>query len=179
MSLTSDRTRRLVLLRHAKAEPPGESTGDEVRPLALAGRRQANRVGAVLAAGGLVPELALVSPSVRTRQTWELLRGAFGGAEPEVLHDDVVYSGGVGELVATLREVDERVRTVLVVGHEPTMSSTAAALAGPGSDTAALMRVRAHLSTAAYAVLELEPEHRWDGLAPGSARLRTVVSPDE
>jgi phosphohistidine phosphatase len=179
MSLSSDRTRRLVLLRHAKAEPLGESTGDEVRPLALQGRRQAGRVGSVLAAGGLVPELALVSPSVRTRQTWELLRGAFGGAEPEVLHDDVVYNGGVAELVETLRGVDERVRTVLVVGHEPTMSSTATALAGPGSDTAALMRVRAHLSTAAYAVLELEPDQHWDALAPGGARLRTVVSPDE
>lgn len=179
MSLTSDRTRRLVLLRHAKAEPAGESTGDEVRPLAVAGRRQAGRVGAVLMAGGLVPELALVSPAVRTRQTWELLRGAFGGAEPEVQHDDVVYTGGVGELLATLREVDERVRTVLVVGHEPTMSSAAAALAGPGSDTAALMRVRAHLSTGAYAVLELEDGRHWDALTSGSARLRTVVSPDE
>ncbi len=179
MSLTSDRTRRLVLLRHAKAEPAGESTSDEVRPLALAGRRQAGRVGQLLLAAGLVPELALVSPAVRTRQTWELLRGAFGGAEPEVVHDDVVYSGGVSEVVAALRTVDERVRTVLVVGHEPTMSQAAAALAGPGSDTAALMRVRAHLSTAAYAVVELEPEQHWDALTPGAARLRTVVSPDE
>jgi phosphohistidine phosphatase len=179
MSLSSDRTRRLVLLRHAKAEPAGGSTSDEVRPLALLGRRQSGRVGAVLAAGGLVPELALVSPAVRTRQTWELLRTAFGGAETEVLHDDVLYTGGVSDLVGTLREVDERVRTVLVVGHEPTMSSAAVALAGPGSDTAALMRVRAHLSTAAYAVLELGPDQHWDALAAGTARLRTVVSPDE
>ena len=177
MSLTSDRTRRLVLLRHAKAEPAGESTGDEVRPLALAGRRQAARVGAVLLAGGLVPELVLVSPAVRTRQTWELLRVAFGDAEPEVVHEDVLYAGGVPDLLGALQAVDERVRTVLVVGHEPTMSSGAAALAGPTSDTAALMRVRGQLPTAAYAVLELDGH--WDTLVPGAARLRVVVSPDE
>ena len=179
MSLTSDRTRRLVLLRHAKAEPAGESIGDEVRPLALRGRRQSGRVGTVLMAAGLIPELALVSPSVRTRQTWELLRGAFGGAEPEVVYDDSLYAGGVQELLGLLREVDERVRTVLVVGHEPTMSSAASALAGPGSDTAALMRVRAHLPTGAYAALELQPQQHWDALTPGSARLRAVVAPDE
>lgn len=179
MSLTSDRTRRLVLLRHAKAEPAGGPTGDEVRPLALTGRRQAGRVGGVLVASGLVPELALVSPAVRTRQTWELVRGAFGGAEPEVLHDDALYAGGVPDLLGLLRGVDERVRTVLVVGHEPTVSAAAAALAGPGSDTAALMRVRTHLPTGAYAVLELEPAQHWDALAPGGARLRVVVQPDE
>ena len=177
MSLTSDRTRRLVLLRHAKAEPAGESTGDEVRPLALAGRRQAGRVGSVLLGAGLVPELVLVSPAVRTRQTWELLRGAFGDAEPEVVHDDALYVGGVSELLRTVREVDERVRTVLVVGHEPTVSSAAAALAGPDSDPTAVVRVRTHLPTAAYAVLELDAH--WDTLTPGGARLRTVVSPEE
>ena len=177
MASISDRTRRLVLLRHAKAEPAGDATPDEVRPLALRGRRQAGQVGAALRQTGLVPEVALVSPSVRTRQTWELLRGAFGDAEPEVILSDDLYTGGVQDLVALVREVDERVRSVLVVGHEPTISSTAAALAGEGSDETALHRVRTHLSTASYAVLEL-PDH-WDVLAPGGARLAAVVSPSE
>ena len=177
MSHISDRTRRLVLLRHAKAEPAGDGTPDEVRPLALTGRRQAGRVGAVLLQTGLVPELAMVSPAVRTRQTWELLRGAFGDAEPEVVLSDDLYSGGVDDAVAMLRGVDERVRSVLVVGHEPTISATAAALAGESSDRTALLRVRSHLSTASYAVLELE-DH-WDALGPGGARLAAVVSPDE
>ena len=177
MSHISDRTRRLVLLRHAKAEPAGEGTPDEVRPLALAGRRQAGRVGAVLLQTGLVPELALVSPAVRTRQTWELLRGAFGDAEPEVVVSDDLYTGGVQDAVALLREVDERVRSVLVVGHEPTISATAAALAGESSDPTALFRVRSHLSTASYAVLELD-DH-WDALRPGGARLAAVVSPSD
>jgi len=177
MSHISDRTRRLVLLRHAKAEPAGEGAGDEVRPLALVGRRQAGRVGAALFASELVPEVALVSPAVRTRQTWELLRAAFGDAEPEVVVEDRLYSGGVDDVVALVREVDARVRTVLVVGHEPTVSAAAAALAGPDSDTGATIRVRGGVPTATYAVVELDGH--WDTLTPGSARLRTVVSPQE
>ncbi len=175
MSVTSDRTRRLVLLRHAKAEPRGESLGDEVRPLALEGRRQSARVGRLLLDAGFVPELALVSSSVRTRQTWELLCGAFGDAEPEVVLDDALYLGGVEELLDLVRGTDERVRSVLVVGHEPTISSAAATLAGPDSDTGAVARVRAGVPTATWAVLELE-EH-WDALGPGGARLRAVVDP--
>ncbi|WNB86817.1 histidine phosphatase family protein [Cellulomonas sp. ATA003] len=176
MSPISDRTRRLVLLRHAKAEP-GDGTADEVRPLALDGRRQAGRVGAALHTTDLVPELVLVSPAVRTRQTWELLRGAFGDAEPEVVLTDGLYTAGVDDVLALLREVDERVRTVLVVGHEPTMSAAAAALAGPSSDTAAVARVRAGVPTATYAVLELDGP--WDGLAPGTLDLRAVIAPHE
>ncbi len=177
MAPTSDRTRRLVLLRHAKAEPRGESLGDEVRPLALEGRRQSGRVGRLLLEAGLVPELALVSPSVRTRQTWELLRPAFGDAEPEVVLDDSLYLGGVTELVDLVRGTDERVRSVLVVGHEPTVSTTAATLAGPDSDAGAVARVRAGVPTATFAVLELD--ERWETLARGGARLRSVVDPRE
>ncbi len=166
-----------MLLRHAKAEPRGETQGDEVRPLALEGRRQSARVGRLLLDDGFVPELALVSSSVRTRQTWELLRGAFGDAEPEVVLDDSLYLGGVAELVDLVRGTDERVRSVLVVGHEPTVSSAAAALAGPDSDPGAVARVRVGVPTATYAVLELD-EH-WDTLARDGARLRSVVDPRE
>ena len=175
MSPTSDRTRRLVLLRHAKAEHAGEHGADEVRPLALPGRRQAGRVGAALRADDLVPEVALVSPAVRARQTWELVRAAFGDADPEVVTTDGLYAGDVGDVLAALREVDERVRSVLVVGHEPTMSAAAHALASADSDPGALARVRVHLPTAGYAVLELAD--RWDTLEPGGAVLRAVVSP--
>ena len=49
-----DRTRRLVLLRHAKAEQGGQA--DELRTLALAGRRQCGKVAASLTELDLVPE---------------------------------------------------------------------------------------------------------------------------
>ena len=61
MSLTSDRVRRLVLLRHAKAEPAGESISDEVRPLALAGRvgEHVDGLDGVVHAIGFAPQAAL------------------------------------------------------------------------------------------------------------------------
>ena len=165
-------THRLVILRHAKAETPGGAV-DHERPLALLGRRQSTTVGGELARAGLAPTRVLCSSSLRTRQTWELVRGALaaaGAPAADVVDvSDVLYDAGAAELVALVREVPEEVTTVLVVGHEPTVSHAAAVLAGPGSDDAAVARVRTGVPTGAWSVLEVDGP--WSGLDAGGARL--------
>ena len=115
--------RRLLLLRHAKAEHP-ESIPDIQRPLSLVGRKQSTKVGAAVAADDLVPDLVLCSSSVRTRQTWDLVRSSLG-TDPDVRYLDDLYYAGSSALVELVRAVPADVRTVLVVGHEPTMSQAA------------------------------------------------------
>ncbi|MBO1750214.1 histidine phosphatase family protein [Actinotalea sp. BY-33] len=171
--------RRLVLLRHAKAETAG-GTSDELRPLSLVGRRQSQQVGARLLQAGLVPGHVLVSSALRTRQTWELLRGALGeDASPVVEVQDLLYEARTTDVLELVHGVDPEVRTVLVVGHEPTMSATTAVLARTPEVTGApdagdLAQVRTGLSTATFAVLEVED---WAGVGRGTATLREVVRP--
>lgn len=167
--------RRLVLLRHAKAEHNGGP--DLVRPLALEGRRQAGSVGAAMAADGLTPDHVLCSSSLRTRQTWELLRGGLGpqAGTATVEISDEVYDAGPRDLLELLRALPVTAATVLVVGHEPTMSALAATLAGPTSAPDVLGRVRHGVPTASWSVLE--PTTPWTGLAPGTARLRALRVP--
>ena len=167
--------RRLVLLRHAQAEHT-RGVADELRPLTLVGRRQCLDIGARLAAAGLVPEQVLVSSALRAHQTWELVRGALGDVPaPDVDVDDRLYGAGVSDVTERVRLLDDRLATVLVVGHEPTMSSAASALASRETSAAdQLARVHGGLSTGAFAVLEVGS---WVDLAPGVARLVTVVRP--
>ena len=172
--LDPDVVRRLVLLRHAKAEPGGQKT-DELRPLALAGRRQSQRVGVALAEQGLIPDLVLCSSAIRARQTWELVRSGLGSAEPELLVSEMLYEAGTVGVLAQVREVADDVRTVLVVGHEPIMSAVAGGLAGEGSDAAAIARLHVGMSTATFAVLEFVGS--WMELDSGGARLVAVVVP--
>ncbi len=70
--------RTLMLLRHAKAVPADGKIRDQDRPLAPRGQKDAPKIGAYMAKHDLVPDRALVSPSKRTRETWELLAPAFG-----------------------------------------------------------------------------------------------------
>ena len=61
--------RRLIVMRHAKAEPFAAT--DHGRRLTDRGRAGARDAGAFLRDAGPVPDYALVSSSTRTRETWD------------------------------------------------------------------------------------------------------------
>jgi phosphohistidine phosphatase len=118
--------RTLVLLRHAKAQTPGELP-DVDRPLTDRGRADAGAAGTWLAAEGLNPRLVICSPAVRTRQTWHALAVAMATADPhtaapEVHYEEKLYDGGRTELVDLVQAVSNDITTVLVIGHNPTVS---------------------------------------------------------
>ena len=70
--------RRLLLLRHAKSDrPPGVADID--RPLNPRGRRAAPAIAGYLDAEELRPDLAIVSPSARTRETFAAVQDVFEG----------------------------------------------------------------------------------------------------
>lgn len=108
--------RRLILLRHATAEgsAPG---GDFDRDLTDGGRADARRMGEALAALGLRPDLALVSPAARARQTWDAAHDAFGDVEVEL--DPTLYNAGLSGLRAVIEAAGTRCETLIVVGHNP------------------------------------------------------------
>lgn len=167
----ADRMTRIVLVRHAKAEAPRPGLDDHDRALTLEGRTSASELGATLAAGGVEIAVALVSSAVRTSQTWRLMEERFPGAELRV--DPALYETHVGGVHAALQSVAGE-GTVAVVGHEPTISATAAWLAGPGSDTRAMQRISQGLPTGTAALLDFDGP--LSDLAPHSAVLTAICS---
>ena len=124
--------RPLVLLRHAKAETPGDRLDFE-RRLTEKGEADADAAGSWLADEGLAPSLVICSPAARTRQTWHgvavaLAQAAPSAPAPEVHYENGLYEGGRTEVVDLLRRVPDDVSTVLVVGHNPTMSDVSVLL---------------------------------------------------
>ncbi|MEV4348095.1 histidine phosphatase family protein [Actinoplanes sp. NPDC049596] len=119
--------RTLVLLRHAKAEIPGDDQSDFDRKLTDRGETDADAAGAWLADERLHPDLVLCSPAARTRQTWQgvsiaLAQAKAGAGAPEVRYEESLYAGGRTEVFDLLARVPDTVGTVLVVGHNPTVS---------------------------------------------------------
>lgn len=163
--------RVIVLARHAKAEVSSPGQFDRTRALAPRGREDAATLRQALTAAGFEPDVAYVSDAVRTSETWAIL--AAGWEVPEVHTGRELYNTTVATLVAALRFTPPGAEKVMVVGHEPTMSSTAAYLAGSGSNRETLQRVSHGLQTGTAAVLEFDGE--WEDLGPGMARLLAVV----
>lgn len=160
----------LVLLRHAKAAPADE-LGDSRRVLTSGGRQQSADIGAVLAERVGEPDVVLVSAALRTTETAEIVATALPGS-PSLEIRDELYGAGAREVLELLAELDEGVRRVLVVGHEPTMSSLAALLGGTRDPLAS--QVSFGIGTANAVVIELPA---WTGLDRGSGRLRAVLHP--
>ncbi|MFG1778753.1 SixA phosphatase family protein [Micromonospora sp. NPDC049051] len=128
--------RTLVLLRHAKAEPPGE-TPDVQRPLSARGQADAAAAGAWLAKHGLLPDVVVCSAARRTRETWHGVamgmtgsppEGGSAGPAPVVRYETGAYEAAPEELLGLLRNVDPSARTVLLIAHNPGISLLSALL---------------------------------------------------
>jgi phosphohistidine phosphatase len=161
--------RTLVLLRHAKAETPGDLPDFE-RRLTPKGESDADAAGSWLADERLHPDLVFCSPATRTRQTWQgvsiaLAQAQQGGGAPEVRYEPGLYAGGRTEVFDLLRVVPEQVRTVLVVGHNPTVSQVSIMLIPDDQFDGDEVDLR----TSGLAVHQATGP--WSGTEPGSMRL--------
>ncbi|MEU2241939.1 histidine phosphatase family protein [Streptomyces sp. NPDC018338] len=172
--MSVDTPRRIVLLRHAKADWSDES--DHERPLAERGRKDAPVAGRRLAGTGIGFDLALCSTAVRTRETWKLAVHELS-ERPRTVYEDRLYEASLGELIALLNEVSEEVSDLLVIGHNPGMHALADALAGE-SDGDLLPRMnRSGFPTSAYAVLAFTGS--WKSVEHGVGRLVDFWTPHD
>src|SRR5690606_13584723 len=122
----------LLLLRHGKSDWAADYAGDHERPLKGRGRRDAARVGRFLAAYGPPPDRCLTSTAVRARTTLRLAHEA-GGWRAPVEETAELYHAYPETVLSVLARVDDGVGTLLVTGHEPTLSETVARLVAPRS----------------------------------------------
>ena len=160
----TDRYRTLLLLRHAKSDyPPG--VGDHERPLAPRGEREARLAGDWLRAHAPAVDAVLCSTATRTRETLARTR-----IDAPVNYVDRLYDATPGAVIEEINRVDPDVETLLVIGHEPTMSSLALGLAtADGSNSTAAERISTKFPTSAIAVLRTA--EAWDQLTLNGATL--------
>jgi phosphohistidine phosphatase len=142
----------LLLLRHAKAEPPDEGMADRDRPLASRGKRDAPHVGTWLCEQELMPDAILSSDAARAKNTAELVAAAcqFAG---EVAFFAELYMALPETYVEVLQRHGGEADRVLVVGHNPTLDDLLFVLTGTHEG----------FPTAGLAVIELNVD-RWEDL---------------
>ncbi len=151
-------------MRHAKSDyPPG--VADHDRPLAPRGIRQAGLAGDWLRASAPAIDGVLCSTATRTRQTLVNAR-----IDAPVRYSDRLYATTPGTMIDEINTVDDSVGTLLVIGHEPTISALALGLGGAGdTNIGAAERISAKFPTSAIAVLDVPCG--WKQLELGVATL--------
>jgi phosphohistidine phosphatase len=172
--------RQLLLLRHAKSSWDEPKMADRDRPLSARGRRAAAGIRSAMRELGLVPDLVLVSPARRTRETLAALEPWDDTPLVETL--EPLYLAGAPQLLATLRDVAETVRSVLLIGHNPGLHELAVTLVGAQAMTLPSPSVRAITQqlAAGYptgALAEFAVASPWRGLDAGGGRLIHFLNP--
>jgi phosphohistidine phosphatase len=120
----------LYLIRHGVAEQRGEEWPDDAkRPLTEDGVARLRRSARALARMGIVFDVMVASPFVRTRQTAEVIAAGLDPHPHVTTMESLAPGGSIAAVLADLDKHAKRQRIALV-GHEPGIGELAARLIG-------------------------------------------------
>jgi phosphohistidine phosphatase len=120
----------LYLIRHGVAEERGDAWPDDAkRPLTQDGVSKLRKSARGLKALGVVIDVIVTSPFVRTRQTAEIIAAGLDPHPHIVTADSLTPGGAVTAVLSDLEKQAKRERIALV-GHEPGIGELAARLLG-------------------------------------------------
>ena len=116
---------RLTLVRHAKTEParPGQEDWDRV--LEPRGQRDAPEMARRLKQISPKVDRVLSSPAVRAITTATIMTRELGVSAQKVQQDERLYLASPKDMLAVIRELGERSRHLMIVGHNPGMTEFA------------------------------------------------------
>src|SRR4051794_11829263 len=164
--------RTLLLLRHAKSSWAAAGTSDRDRSLNERGEQAAIAMGGYMRSHSLSPDLVLISPARRTRDTWKLVAQELTET-PRLIVDESLYDFGSGE--AILEAVKQRgtnaEAVMMVIAHNPAIQQLARRLIGAG-DPELIGHLEHKYPTAALAQIVFDAKD-WTKLTDGSGTLIT------
>lgn len=166
--------RKMFLLRHLKSSRDDPGLDDFDRPLAERGRHDGLAMGLYLARSHIRPGRALVSTSLRTRATWDLISAALEGVPVDFEED--VYLASKGTLLHRLRDLPDELASVMIIGHNPGLEHLAAFLAAGHGEALAVRRMSEKFPTGALAELSFLGAG-WRALEGGACRLESFIRP--
>ncbi|MBC7407355.1 MAG: histidine phosphatase family protein [Arcicella sp.] len=121
-------TKTLYLVRHAKASD--SVSPDLIRPLVASGMIDAARMGRHLASKMQGIDLILTSNSERTQMTAQVFCEQLGIDNQRIKVEENLYESSPMHYLTALSEVSDSLNSVMIVGHNPSISHLAEYLTG-------------------------------------------------
>jgi phosphohistidine phosphatase len=132
----------LYLLRHAIAVPRGTEgyDNDADRPLTPKGEKKMFRIAGGMKSLDLRFDAVLSSPLLRARRTAEIVAEVFGLRKKLRFSEYLGTGGDEEDLIKELADEYSSDASLLLVGHEPDMSSLISLLVSGGPECAVTMK---------------------------------------
>jgi len=119
--------KNIYFLRHAKSSWNDFRLKDFDRPLATRGIQDADLMGNYFLSKKIKLDLIISSPSRRTKETIDHF---FLKTRQNIVYEEKIYHCGIEEILSELYGLDESIKSVMVVGHNPSMHEITEHLTG-------------------------------------------------
>lgn len=162
------RRKRLIFIRHGKAEKATRVRSDSERSLTPGGKKKAARMASLLHTVEKEPGAVFTSPAFRTVETALLLLSEYD-LHPSSMKicPELSLESGLEEMLSFLRSLDEGTGTCVIAGHNPALSSVARYLAISEIDDI----VKSGVVCLSFGT------GKWAGLDKGCGRIEYILTP--
>lgn len=158
----------IYVVRHGKAVARDSDVPDFERSLVDKGEKNSVKVAQFLKDMGVSPDLFISSPANRALETAKVFSTIFGHPEDKILLEKGLYDKTNSKyFFSFLKKTDDEFNTLIIFGHEPTISGFITELVPEYSDA---------MVKSGIAEIGL-PINRWSALKPGIGILKLLLSP--
>ena len=160
--------KQIYVLRHAKSSWDNSNLSDFERPLSKRGIRDANKLSIFLKNMDLMIDIVLCSTAVRAKDTFDLTACGFNFEIDKANYTDKLYFGDVSSIIMRLKEIDNSLKNILIVGHNPTLHYLVESLTNKKID---------RFKTCNLAIIT--HDDNWNSLGSKKSSLKSLIKPKE
>lgn len=153
--------KKLFLIRHSKSSWKHPGMSDHDRPLNKRGKYDAPFMAEKLYQLEIFPDLILSSTAVRTLEFANILADKLNYEKENIISLRELYLASDSEIIKTVRETDDKYKTVFLVAHNPGITYAVNNLSGSGID---------NMPTSGIAGIEFKTD-TWKEIKSGSGNL--------
>ena len=121
--------KRLYILRHGEKEHSTLDDYDYDIKLSSKGKEECEKIGLILKDKEIRPDLIVSSPSIRTRQTSEIVAKQINYRK-NIMYNEVIYQAFLNEIIESITYTFDTVDTLMIVGHNPSLTALAFTFGG-------------------------------------------------
>jgi len=119
--------KKLYIVRHTHKAKEKAGQDDYDRELSQEGLEEATQIAKKLCSTSIKTDLIVSSPAVRTRQTAEIFADILN-YDKSIMYNEVLYLAFVNELIETISYTFDTVDTMILIGHNPSLTALAITL---------------------------------------------------
>ncbi len=160
--------KQIYILRHAKSSWDNSNLSDFDRPLADRGISDAKKMSNFLKDMNIKIDRVLCSNAIRAKETFDLTADGFNFEIDKATYLDKLYFGDTTTIIQDLKELDESLNNILIVGHNPTLHYLVETLTNESIN---------RFTTCNLATISHNGE--WVSLNPQQCSLKSLIRPKE